>query len=223
MTKLNLSSEAFFTKLKNDINGKSGKIEFTLNNINVKINTKDTIGHMLQEWIQLWATQQNIYLRANQHTQEFPDFFLSNSNTEQLLEIKSFDNDASANFDLANFDTFVRSVQDQPNKLYADYIIIAYTMNDSVLTIKNIWLKKIWELCTNMKNRPLRVQVKQDIIHNIRPATFNSANINRLKYKPFTTLDQFLTATQELLDLYPKTSSTHKMWMTEVNKKLNKP
>ena len=86
-----LKAEEFFKKISPEVVGKFGKIIFELNSIKVTINTKDSIGHMLQDWIEAWAKQHNIYIRPNPSTQEFPDFYLSELNEESMLEIKSFD------------------------------------------------------------------------------------------------------------------------------------
>lgn len=208
-----LSAQQIYDELINDnIINASGNITLNLNNISVQIATKDSIGHMLQDWLEEWATIKNIYLRANPLTQEFPDFYLTANNDSNYLEIKSFDFDAGPNFDISNFDTYVRSLLQRPTKLDADFLVFGYTLNNGTLTIKNIWLKKIWELSTNSEDWALRLQVKQGVIHNIRPVNFTS---NRTKFTPFQTKQEFLNAIQNVLNTYRNTATTHNNWLRD--------
>lgn len=187
-----------------------GSITFNLNNISINVQTKDTVGHMIQDWLEAWAISKNIYLRPNPSTQEFPDFYLNNNNLDGYLEVKSFDRTASPNFDLANFDTYVSSLLINPKKIDADYLIFGYTLINGVLTITDLWLKKIWEICTNMEDWDLRLQVKYGVIHNIRPASFAST---RARFIPFNSRIQLLNAIQSVLNNYNNTSNTHQGWL----------
>ena len=172
---------------------------------------------MLQDWLEAWATKNNTYLRANPSTQEFPDFFLSSSNEDNLLEIKSFDFKASPNFDIANFDTYTRSLLDNPKKVDADYLVFGYSLTNGVLKIEGIWLKKIWELSTKSDKWALKLQVKQDTIYNIRPVNFVSTRPNIAQ--PFNSRKDFLEAVQDVLNNYSKTATTHTNWLTDYKQK----
>lgn len=213
-----INAQTLFQNLKNDnIVNSIGKIIFSLNSINVTIETKDSIGHMLQDWLEAWAIKNKIYLRPNPSTQEFPDFFLSSSNNDNLLEIKSFDFKASPNFDIANFDTYTRSLLDNPKKIDADYLIFGYSLTNGVLKIEGIWLKKIWELSTKSDKWALRLQVKQNTIYNIRPVNFVSTRPNIAQ--PFNSRKDFLEAVQDVLNNYSKTATTHTNWLTDYKQK----
>jgi len=213
-----INAQTLFQNLKNDnIVNSIGKIIFSLNSINVTIETKDSVGHMLQDWLEAWATKNNTYLRANPSTQEFPDFFLSSSNEDNLLEIKSFDFKASPNFDIANFDTYTRSLLDNPKKVDADYLVFGYSLTNGVLKIEGIWLKKIWELSTKSDKWALKLQVKQDTIYNIRPVNFVSTRPNIAQ--PFNSRKDFLEAVQDVLNNYSKTATTHTNWLTDYKQK----
>lgn len=216
-----ITAKELYEKLKQDgiINSK-GKIIFELNNVVVKIATKDSIGSMLQNWIQCWASKKNLYLRVNPSTQEFPDYFLSETDNSDFLEIKAFDYSASPNFDIANFDTYVRSLLIKPSKLDADYLIFGYILDGDEILIKDIWLKKVWELCTNSEDWELKLQVKQNVIYNIRPVNFTSCRENIAK--PFKNKDAFLDAIQKVLNKYNKTAGKYTNWLAEVKKKINK-
>ena len=209
-----LTAQQLYQELLNDnIIHATGEINLLLNSISVKIETKDSIGHMLQDWLEEWAITKDIYLRANPATQEFPDFYLSTSNDDNLLELKSFDYTASPNFDISNFDTYVRSLLSFPKKLDADYLIFGYSMNSGSLKIEGLWLKKIWELSTSSSNWALKLQVKQDVIHNIRPVNFTSNRTNIAQ--PFSNKLDFLNAIQDVLNNYAHTSSTHTNWLND--------
>ena len=194
----NLNAEEFFEKISPNVLGKSGNIIFTLNDISVTINTKDSIGHMLQDWVEAWARQNKIYIRPNPNTQEFPDFYLSDSNEDDLLEIKSFDANASPNFDIANFDTYVRSLLENPKKLDAYYLVFSYSLNNGKIIVEGLWLKRIWELSTNSNTWDLKLQVKQGTIYNIRPVNFISKRPNIAQ--PFQNKLEFLKAIQNVLN-----------------------
>lgn len=211
MSRLELTPKEFFDKIYPEVVGKLGHIMFELNQISVTINTKDSIGHMLQDWIETWAKQNNIYIRPNSHTQEFPDFYLSQSNVDSLLEIKSFDYMASPNFDIANFDTYVRSLIDNPKKLDAYYLVFGYSLQDGKIKIEELWLKRIWELCTNSAAWDLKLQVKQGTIYNIRPVNFVSKRSNIAQ--PFASKVEFLIAIQSVLNHYTKTKGLQEDWL----------
>ena len=85
----------------------------------------------------------NITFVEMDNTQEFPDFILDPFDRENnLLEVKAFNYDAGPGFDIANFESYCDSVRIKPYRLNADYLIFFYSMNDTEIKIKNIWLKK---------------------------------------------------------------------------------
>ena len=208
---IQINASDFYNRIYSEVIGKTGQIIFELNGISVTINAKDSIGNMLQEWIEVWAINNNIYLRANPSTQEFPDFYLTDSNEDDLLEIKSFDFNASPNFDIANFETYVRSLLESPKKLDANYLVFGYSLIDGRIKIEGLWLKKIWELSTNSKDWALKIQQKQGTIYNIRPVNFISMRANIAQ--PFTTKQDFLMAIQSVLNQYEKTRGIQTNWL----------
>ena len=133
------------------------------------------------------------------------------------MEIKSFDFNASPNFDIANFETYVRSLLESPKKLDASYLIFGYSLIDGKIEIKGLWLKKIWELSTNSKDWALKIQQKQGTIYNIRPVNFISKRTNIAQ--PFETKQDFLSAIQNVLNQYQKTENSHKDWLNIFAKK----
>jgi len=210
---IEITAREFYDRLiAGEIIDSTGNITFSLNNTTIQIETKDSIGNMIQEWVKSWANDNNIYLRANENSQEFPDFYLSQSNIDNLLEIKSFDYTKNPNFDLANFDTYTRALMQTPQKLDADYIVFGYSLVGNQLIINNVWIKKIWEITTSSGNWDLRVQVKQDIIYNIRPASFNS---NNARFLPFNNKILFLEAIQGVLNQYVNANTSHNNWLND--------
>ncbi len=85
------------------------------------------------------------------------------------MEVKSFDYDASPNFDIANFMTYRNSLLSHPYRLDSNYLIIGYSMKGFNIEIKDVWLKKVWEITGPMANYGLNLQVKYGEIVNIRP------------------------------------------------------
>jgi len=205
-----VTAQDFYNRLiQSGIINSTGNITFNLNGISIQIESKDSIGNMIQEWIQSWAITNDIYLRANPLTQEFPDFYLSQYDDRNFLEIKSFDFNAGANFDVANFEAYFRSLIVQPKKLDADYLIFAYTINNGVLSIEHVFLKKIWEICTNSANWDLKMQVSHGIVKNIRPISFSQ----NARFTPFANKVLFLEAIQSVLNQYGTTANIHSNWL----------
>lgn len=176
-----------------------GYITFTLNNINVTIDSTDTVGVTLQSWIKQYFLKNNIYFRENSNSQEFPDFYLGNSNNSKLLEIKAFNYYKTPAFDIANFDSYCDSVVEKPYILDADYLIFGYNMDiNGKITINDIWLKKIWEIAGESKKYPLKVQDKRSVIYNIRPNT----DFKKYKPTPFYSKQDFIKALYNTIYIY---------------------
>ncbi len=103
---MKVTAEQLYEQLVNDYKlvGQKGKISFTLKDITVEIETKDTVGNLIQEWIKAWMISNSIEFANPPHSQNFPDFLLDTDNPKTgLLEVKTFDYSKSANFDVANF------------------------------------------------------------------------------------------------------------------------
>lgn len=199
---------------KQSIFNSTGSITLNLMDVAVPLQDKSAIGYLLQEWFAGWLTKNNIFYRTNHNTQEFPDFFLDkDSNEKNLLELKTFDYDASPNFDVANFEAYCRSLKTKPYRLDANYLIFGYTFEKGVLIIKNIWLKNIWEITCSSDRFPIRTQVKQDAIYNIRPAIWYS---KKIKCPVFVSKKDFILALFETLLKYKKTKPDAKAWLEEV-------
>ena len=213
------TAEEIFNKLK-ELNWKNieGGINFNLAGINVKINTTDTVGVNLQSWLGEYLKINNIYSRTSLNTQEFPDFFLSEKDDEKLLEVKAFHYSKSPAFDIANFESYCDSVKDKPYRLFADYIIFGYEMDDEgKITIENIWLKKIWEIAGSSEKYPLKTQVKRDMIYNIRP----NSKFKKGLSSPFGSHNDFIKALYETLVKY-KGKTLADIWLVDFKRNYKK-
>lgn len=176
-----------------------GRVKLELMDVSIDILDKSATGNLLQEWLSGWMSIKNFDFRVQLNTQAFPDFFLSESESEDLLEVKSFDYTKSPNFDIANFDTYSRSITTNAYRLDADYLVFGYELDENGLIIRDVWLKKVWEMCCESEMYPLRTQVKQNMIHNIRPYNFKSMSKG---YQPFVDRISFVTAIRETLRMY---------------------
>lgn len=215
---MKVSAEQLYKKLVTDYKlvGQKGRITFTLKDITVKIETKDTVGNLIQEWLKEWMKSEKIEFEENPNTQTFPDIFLDTKDHKKgLLEIKTFDFDRGPGFDLANFDSYSNSLLTNAYRVDSDYLILAYQMTGSEITIKDVWLKKIWELSGGSSTYPLKVQEKKKVIYNIRPIIWYS---ERSKFGAFKSREEFLSALNETRYQYSKTHHDNSHWLKGVIK-----
>ncbi|MFV0231718.1 NgoBV family restriction endonuclease [Empedobacter falsenii] len=219
LEKTKITAQEIYEKLKNEfkIQDKIGSVEIILGGISAKYNGKDALGDLLQEWFGQWMRENNFYFRQNTNTQEFPDFYLEEENNKGLLEIKTFNANASPAFDIANFDSYNKSLLIKPERLNADYLIFAYKMEDCVLKIDNLWLLKVWQMAGNSGTNPVNMQTKNGQPYNLRPIKWYAS---RIKNKPFPDKLSFVTAISQTLDKYShSTSSYSENWLENVKSK----
>jgi len=215
---MKLTAIELFNKLVNEYKliGQKGRIAFTLKEITVEIETKDSVGNLIQEWLKEWMTREDIDFEENPSSQTFPDIFLDKLDRKKgLLEIKTFDFDRGPGFDLANFDSYSNSLLTNAYRIDSDYLILSYQMNGAEITIKDVWLKKIWEIAGGSSTYPLKVQEKKNVIYNIRPIIWFSL---RSKFPSFQTKEDFLKALNETRYQYPKTHHENGHWLNKVSK-----
>jgi NgoBV restriction endonuclease len=215
---MKVSALQLFRKLVEEYHliGQTGIIQFTLKDLTIKIETKDTRGNLIQEWLKEWMKKEKIEFEENTNSQTFPDIYLNvKDKTKGLLEIKTFDFNRGPGFDLANFDSYCNSLLENAHRLDSDYLILAYQMNGSEITIKDIWLKKIWELAGASSTYPIKVQEKKKVIYNIRPITWYS---EKSTFKAFTSKEEFISALNETRYQYPKTHHDNAHWLKKVLK-----
>ena len=175
-----------------------GQIRFYLGDINIIVKQKDVVGNIIQEWLQGWLDARGIEYAPSENTQMPPDFFLNPDNKEQnLLEVKAFNRKAGPGFDIADFRMYEEEIIDKPYMLDVDYLIFGYDMSDDgIVTIKDLWLKKVWQITRRMDAWALNLQVKQGVVHKIRPGLWYSHNPSNIPM--FYCLEDFLSAVEEM-------------------------
>lgn len=203
------------------INTVEGRIEFFLGDVSIIVKQKDVVGNIIQEWLEGWMRKNDIEFDRNSNSQMPPDVFLDvNDHTSGLLEVKAFNREASPGFDIADFKAYTREIIKSPWMLNADYLIFGYKMSaDGIVTIEDLWLKKVWEICRSMTGWALNVQYKNKVIHKIRPAKWYGDNT---KFPIFKSMEHFLSAIEETMFAYPDTHGAVIEWrkrMIEAYKK----
>lgn len=103
-------SSKIFEKLQSIKDSLVGGTNFTLGSISIQIEGKDGIGGLIEEWFGHWAEQNSFNVRnpkKDGSSQEFPDYYIweEPKEYEALLEVKTYDADASANFDIGRIQT----------------------------------------------------------------------------------------------------------------------
>lgn len=175
----------------------SGQIKFDLGAVKIVVKQKDVVGNIMQEWLEGWLKKKGVQYAVNSNTQMPPDFLLSPDDpTRNLLEVKAFNAESSPGFDIADFTMYSEEIIREPYMLDVDYLIFGYQMSkDGIVTIKNVWLKKVWEITRRMADWPLNLQVKKDVVHKIRPGVWYSEKPR--DFKMFESLEHFLSAVEE--------------------------
>lgn len=216
---MKLSAQQVYDKLVNEVKiiGQKAVINFRLAHLNLNVETKDTVGNLLQDWIKSWLIDAKVDLGPVPHSQDFPDFQLDEQNPQQgLLEVKCFDYDKSANFDVANFLAYRRSLLEHPYRLDSNYLIIGYSMKGHEIEIKDVWLKKVWEITGPSELWPLKCQVKQGEVINIRPIKWY--NNTGTRFKAFSSALDFVKAFDGTQRQWAKTSrdEVSSTWLQKV-------
>ena len=112
----------------------------------------------------------------------------------------------------------------EPYYINADYLIFNYTINkNKKITIKKIYLKKIWEISKPMTARsqiawPVSLQYKNKNIVNLRP---NQSILEGNEPTFFKNKIEFLEAIQNTIDMYGKSQDKYKdgLWLKNVKTK----
>lgn len=216
--KIRLTAEEVYDRLLNidRIKTVEGQIRFYLGDVDIIVKQKDVVGNIIQEWLEGWLRKNNIAFDCNPNTQMPPDIFLNPENhTTDLLEVKAFNRQASPGFDIADFKAYAREILQSPHMLHTKYLIFGYKMsNDGIVTIQDLWLKNVWEICRSMDGWPLNVQYKNGVIHKIRPANWFG---NRSRFPMFSSLEHYLSAIEETLFSYADTHELSKGWRKKVS------
>ncbi len=203
------AAERIFFALKDDFGFKSatGSVRFNLNDFHINVEQNNIIGNILEEWRAKWLTSKGIpHIYNRKH--ESPDFWLNPDNMEtDWMEIKSFT--GSPNFDIAAFRSFINLIIEKPYKLHSKFLLIKYSMEKDIVTIDDFWLKNLWEISSPSEKWPIKVQYKNKVIVNLRPAVWYSKNVD---YPTFKSLEDFLAALEQTIYKYHDTNSLAENW-----------
>lgn len=190
-----------------------GQIRFYLGTVDIVVRQRDVVGNIIQEWLQGWFDTHEVLYCTNDNSQMPPDFFLNPQNRKtDMLEVKAFNIEASPGFDIADFNMYQQEIVEKPWMLYVDYLIFGYEMMaDGTVLIRDLWLKKVWEITRRMKEWPINLQIKDRVVHKIRPGVF----YKRIGYPSFRTIEDFISAIEETVYKNPKTHDTAGQWLNQ--------
>jgi hypothetical protein len=134
--------EKIYRRLLKQKNALQGGTVFRLGELAITIKSKDGVGKLIEEWLGIWMMD-NGFLCKDRGSQDFPDYWVQDNETGELamLEIKSFNDNASPAFDIANFRSYCESITKTPERCCADYLIISYSL--SLPHFSRQWLKLI--------------------------------------------------------------------------------
>ena len=211
---MKLTAQEIYSKLVNEdkVLQLKGQIKFYLGDVNIIVRQKDVVGNIVQEWLQGWLDKRGIEYAPSENTQMPPDFFLNpDDRTKNLLEVKAFNRSARPGFDIADFRMYEEEIVEKPYMLDVDYLIFGYDMSDEgIVTIKDIWLKKVWEITRCMEDWAINLQIKQGVVHKISPGIWYSNK--KGKFPMFSCLEDFISAIEETVFQNPKTHDSASLW-----------
>ncbi|HAL18588.1 MAG TPA: restriction endonuclease [Spirochaetaceae bacterium] len=179
---------------------------------NITVKQRDVVGNIIQEWLRGWSDHNNVEYAVNDNTQMPPDFFLNPNDTESdLLEVKAFNRCAGPGFDIADFRMYEEEITEKPYMLFTDHLIFGYEMTeDGKVLIRDLWLKKVWEIVSSSEDWPLKLQVKANVVHKIRPCMFYS---EKSRYKPFEKVEDYISEIEQTVWQNPKTKEESGTWL----------
>ena len=210
---MRLTAQEVYDKLINEdqILQLKGQIRFYLGDVDIVVKQRDVVGNIIQEWLQGWLDKRGIEYALNDNSQMPPDFFLNpDDETTGLLEVKAFNRNASPGFDIADFRMYEEEIQKKPYMLHVDYLIFGYDMSDDgIVTIKDLWLKKVWEITRAMNDWPINLQVKKYVVQKIRPGVWYTEK-GRIM---FESMEDFIAAVDQTVWQNPATRRDSGTWM----------
>ena len=132
---------------------------------------------------------------VNENNQMPPDFYLDPDNHKKdLLEVKAFYCGGGPGFDIAGFTPFLKELEEKPYVLDTDYLIFSYDVDEiGRVSIKDLWLKKVWEITRRSDNWGINLQVKAGVVHKIRPGIWYGSD-SRKQFNNFESMEDFISA-----------------------------
>lgn len=219
---MRLTAREIYDKLINEdrITELEGQIKFYLGDVSIIVKQRDVVGNIMQEWLQGWLDNNNIEYAPSENTQMPPDFFLNpDDRTVNLLEVKAFNRSSTPGFDIADFRMYQSEIIEKPYMLDVEYLIFGYDMSDDgIVTIKDVWLKKVWEITRRMEDWPINLQIKEGHVHKIRPGVWYSEDASRVDYSIFNSLEDFISAMEETVYQNDETRRDAPTWKIRFNR-----
>lgn len=214
---MRLTAQQVYDKLINEdrITELEGQIRFYLGDVNIIVKQRDVVGNIMQEWLQGWLDTNEIEYAPSENTQMPPDFFLNpDDRTRNLLEVKAFNRNGTPGFDIADFRMYQSEIIEKPYMLDVEYLIFGYDMSDDgVVTIKDVWLKKVWEITRRMEEWPINLQIKEGHVHKIRPGVWYNEDPARIDYSIFNSLEDFISAMEQTVYQNDETRRDAPTWL----------
>lgn len=211
--KIKMTAQEVYDRLINvdKIKTIKGQIRFSLADVGIVVKKRDIVGNVLQEWLEGWLTARNVDFIPNPNTQMPPDIFLNTQDmTKDWLEVKAFNRESSPAFDIADFKAFTRELIEKPYHLDTDYIIFGYIMEDNGdVVVKDLWLKKIWEITRPMDTWPITVQYKNGVLQKMRPGAWYKTNKH---FRIFENMEDYLAAFEETVYMCSETHAEAAQW-----------
>ena len=87
------------------------------------------------------------------------------------------------------------------------------------VTVKDLWLKKVWEITRCMDKWALNLQIKRGVVHKIRPGVWYS---NKKGIPMFECLADFVSAIEETVYQNPRTHNEASEWKNKFIKSYEK-
>lgn len=73
-------------------------------------------------------------------------------------------------------------------------------------------MKKVWEITRRMEDWPINLQIKDNVVHKIRPGIWYAEDTARTDYTVFESLEDFISAIEEAVFQNPKTHNNAGTW-----------
>lgn len=189
---------------------------YKVGDFDINLDRANVVANIMKEWLECWLKKNGIDYAPSHNTQMPPDFFLNpDDQTKDLLEVKAFNYEAQPGFDIADFNAYQEEIIREPYMLHAKYLVFGYKMQaDGYVVIKKMWLKNVWDICRRMEKWPLNLQIKDKVVHKIRPGIWYSES-NRVKFKTFSCLEHFISAMEQTVYKNPKTRELSGEWLED--------
>ena len=183
--------------------------------------SEEIVTELISKWVEGWLKKNGIDYALNDNTQMPPDFYLNPENKEEgLMEIKAFNYKRGPGFDIADFRMYEQEIAQKPWMLDVTYLIFGYDMSDDgIVSIKKIWMKKVWEMSRPMTSGskktiwPINLQIKKGTVHKMRPAKWYGKS---RKFSIYESKEDFLSAMEETVYKNKDTRDDGPEWLSIV-------